>query len=89
MLENLLQTIFHVLSGSAALTVKAKIGGRREKARTVLTLGCYKWTDTRETEGGCVSVVDGVWSSEVPHVLVVCPAGVRPAIDTVPPVSLP
>lgn len=43
----------------------------------------------RETGGGCVSWLMEVWSSEVPHVPVVCPAGVRPAVHTVPPVSLP
>lgn len=42
------------------------------------------------TEWRRVSVmVDDAWSSEITRVPVVCSAGVRPAVHTVPPVSLP
>lgn len=93
MLEYFIRTIFQVClhSGAAAITVKAKKGGRREnKARTV----CDKrviingQTGERDRRRLCV-VMDGVWSSEVPHVPVVCPAGVRPAVHAVPSISLP
>lgn len=97
MLKNWIHTIFQVHSGSAALTVKAKKGGsgRTNGSRQGLcvTLGYYKWTDKWERERDrrrrlCV-LIDGVWSSEVSHVPVVCPAGVWPAVHAVSPVSLP
>lgn len=95
MLEYFTHTIFQVCvhSGSTAVTVKAKKGGRREnegvKARAVcdVTVIINGQTGERDRRRSCV-VLDGVWSSEVPHVPVVCPAGVGPAVDAVPPVSL-